>query len=1304
MPTIPAISLSREITYPLPLEHDARLYPQHRILLIGRTTVLVIQGTCIYKTLSFDDAVVTAVYTEFTTAPGTALVVCLRKAAHIYYPDGRTYVVSFPFTLRKAFAFAHGLVLESSGKLVTLVDPIGDFRTVSTPTLVISSNETLVYFENNQCATHHDGKVTLYNIRWPRQYDDLEIILGKRTSTLLEVRIPEEPKKKDMVLTKVDVVEGSPKVVGLNGSIAVVNPGSTTVYPQMTKIVCDDCIAFHGDLTTYLVVLREGKLQLVNPELQVTLPLINVKAERLVGSCENTVAYVSEGELRQVTLVVLPANETIRRCLKAFTYLAGGNISDTIAMMWRTAASTKDEWSAFADTILLVVPGENAAISLGDLLPYVTVALHLIREDTRLDVTNTLTEKLGALLAQLTGFMGWPSAWTKYYHQPVLPTKCLSSVIVESPPNIFASLIDAPYLTFAQLSEESDAVNSEITPRTTWMLRLFDNLNANANVIVETMVDLGITRGHLETLPPGVAFPLKQALQVCQELPAFEWTNPALQLIGRKDIMGLLSLNPQSKPTYAKQGDSAWDGQAEADRMGITKLIFDYDRRYFEITLLLHQTKTQTAHLDPEDRTEYDLVVMQRRLARVVALRILTIPVGRAALFYSGRTPLLTEKFPIAKFNLNTLVTPSMTNIVLGDEDVPAALAEWGHFHNGVLAGLSISTESKGINGSWIIYNKPPELNAQHAGFLLGLGLNGHLRRLEEWHIYNYLGPKHPLTSVGLLLGMAASLRGTMDNKLTKVLSVHALALLPRGANDLNVPVNVQLAGLIGIGLLYLETQHRRMSEILLAQITGFVNQNDQETIHEGYRLSAGIALGLINLGQGFDVDRLLGLATLMKDFQLADELIKLSAGAIIALAFSHLQTNNAAVAAKLEVPLVFLMDYIRPDLLLLRRMAKHLIMWDSIGVLVAWVEAQLPTASSKLDSDNLAYYNLVGGTCMAIAIRYALSHNKAAQQTLIHYFDAMMAITASTPVNYDQRIAFNGALSIQVTLGVCLAVVMAGSGDLETFRRLRAMYHHTSDMSYEVYLGVNFALGMLFLGGGQFAFTTRRLSVAALVTLMIPCRDFEALRYMWALAVEPRCLVVRDVDTQKPVKIAVDVVTKRGESYRVVLPCLVPDFSTLHSLSTNLSDYFRVEVDFSLQLAYLDRFKQTKTLYVSQRRNHLQLQPLVTALLSVANKMLQLANGEIVLPSDWRARLQLEILAPLDSFTKEVLMFDEGDHLGLWELVDDKIELWHHAKNPTIDELWDLKLLFTYGDRHISKEFVHLLHRVISQLGNGSG
>ena len=245
-------------------------------------------------------------------------------------------------------------------------------------------------------------------------------------------------------------------------------------------------------------------------------------------------------------------------------------------------------------------------------------------------------------------------------------------------------------------------------------------------------------------------------------------------------------------------------------------------------------------------------------------------------------------------------------------------------------------------------------MNAQHAGFLLGLGLNGHLKRLEEWHIYNYLGPKHPLTSIGLLIGMAASLRGTMDNKLTKVLSVHAVALLPQ-ANDLNVPTMVQTAGLIGIGLLYLESQHRRMSEVLLSQITASVLQNDTEQVHEGYRLAAGIALGFVNLGKGDDlrglndthvIDKLMALAIAMKDYHPVQESGKSCCGAIMALAFIYLKTENVNVANKLKLPETEqMLDYIRPDLLFLRCLAKNLIMWNEISCTDTWVASQMPSS-----------------------------------------------------------------------------------------------------------------------------------------------------------------------------------------------------------------------------------------------------------------------------------------------------------------------------------------------------------------------
>jgi len=43
----------------------------------------------------------------------------------------------------------------------------------------------------------------------------------------------------------------------------------------------------------------------------------------------------------------------------------------------------------------------------------------------------------------------------------------------------------------------------------------------------------------------------------------------------------------------------------------------------------------------------------------------------------------------------------------------------WAWFHSGVAAGLSIAKHAEGIDSSWIVFNRPAELNNRHAGLLL---------------------------------------------------------------------------------------------------------------------------------------------------------------------------------------------------------------------------------------------------------------------------------------------------------------------------------------------------------------------------------------------------------------------------------------------------------------------------------------------------------------------------------------------------------------------------------------------------------
>src|SRR6201999_913800 len=187
----------------------------------------------------------------------------------------------------------------------------------------------------------------------------------------------------------------------------------------------------------------------------------------------------------------------------------------------------------------------------------------------------------------------------------------------------------------------------------------------------------------------------------------------------------------------------------------ITRLIFRDDRRFNEAMRLLNQTKPPFAECVPEPEwSESDLLEAQKEVVQLVTLRTLSVPTGRAMLSFSGRLPLLTEKLPIPSFSLQCVMKPSNVTISAERSAFTEEKVCWAFFHNGVSTGLAISKASKGIDTSWILFNKPQDLTNRHAGFLLALGLNGHLRTLAKWVAFKYLTPKHTMTSVRLLLGL----------------------------------------------------------------------------------------------------------------------------------------------------------------------------------------------------------------------------------------------------------------------------------------------------------------------------------------------------------------------------------------------------------------------------------------------------------------------------------------------------------------------------------------------------------------------
>lgn len=422
-------------------------------------------------------------------------------------------------------------------------------------------------------------------------------------------------------------------------------------------------------------------------------------------------------------------------------------------------------------------------------------------------------------------------------------------------------------------------------------------------------------------------------------------------------------------------------------------------------------------------RREHEVAREQQTIALRVAERTLALPVGRA-MFTFGSVPTVTrDASQIPKMEFSVRLQPFNALVAVDATKMNAEAKNWADFHNGVATGLRISPSSKLVDSSWITFNKPGELTAQHAGFLFGLGLSGHLKNLMTWHTFSYLTPKHDLTSIGVLLGLSAANIGTANRHVTKLLAVHTPALLPNPSVDLNVPMLTQAAGLVGIGLLYTGTKNRRMAEVALHEISRTqVTSADQTTDHrEAYSLSAALSFGMIMLAAGVtrsspaDMNMVSRLRLLIhgepilpgnKTNKQSFDATLTSAPATLALALMFLKTGRGDIADILTVPSTLLeLHYLQPSLLLVRTLGRALIMWDQIIATPQWVTDQLPKSALEAlekrmlgkqidESQELAYFNIVSGACFAMGLKYAGTAEEDPYSCLLHFHDLFTRIS----------------------------------------------------------------------------------------------------------------------------------------------------------------------------------------------------------------------------------------------------------------------------------------------------------------------
>lgn len=1017
------------------------------------------------------------------------------------------------------------------------------------------------------------------------------------------------------------------------------------------------------------------------------------------------------------------------------------------------------------------------------------LALHVLREEQKLDICQQQTknlEILAALIAQLGKWLNldaWSFEAPSYYQYEgavelrwsfIRSTKMRagSTQIMDSPIGVMEwlehSLVHKSaerYPTLVQIAgiDAQQPLSAilmtqamELTPRTAMLSQLLEMTyvySVQPQQIVEAMSACGMTNDILESLPVGISAPCREAIKQCECSPPLTWSQALFQLVGREDMDWTVDLE-QARPSLSASADVKHDLRTictateqpsiitksrEADRNAVSQLIFHEDRRLVHAAGILHFNTVQIAECAKKPEwSDAFYFEQQRRVMQYVSVRTIALPTGDAMLHFGSQTPLMTERYHLPGFTSSCIMQPAGHTVTMDRSGLTEDKLSWAYFHAGASTGLRISRQAVGIDTSWLVFNKPNDLTNRHAGLLLALGLNGHLKHIAKWLSFKYLTPKHAMTSLGLLLGLAASNIGTMDSLITRMLSVHITCMLPMGAVELNVSPLTQTAGLIGIGLLYHNTHHRRMSETMLQEIEAMGDEdpdNGPDILRdESYRLAAGFSLGFINLGNGSTIQslhgmhleaRLLRIAVGARPIKAVHVFDQATAGAIMALALVYMKTGDEVLARKIDVPdTEQQFEYIRPDMLMLRAMSKHLILWHSIEVhetpgarpTAQWISAAMPAcckprwakfsrSNATATTTDLPFFYIVTGLAWAVSLKYAGSGNVTARDEILLVLDMVWHCLRRRPESnfyYDSKTARIGLRRCVDVLALFAASVMAGTGDVQTFRYLRRLHGKTDAESlYGSHLASHMGIGLLFLSGGTMTVGTSNLAIAALICSLYPLfptdvQDnrvhLQALRHLWVFAVEPRCLMVQDIDTKRSIQMPICIRLKNGKEMTLSAPCLLPDLYTIAALSTTGTSHWPIALDFSSDSARVARFRSAQTIFVKQcppsvmhkgtfwssfaslRLGHVKQQS--SAILSWLHELHDLAN------------LQEHDVQLLTGETTSTSRQD----LTVYRQTDDLLLLMDAVACNNRDKLWDLKIVFAWAEQLPKDQQKHIM------------
>ncbi|TIC58872.1 hypothetical protein E3Q05_00553 [Wallemia mellicola] len=884
-------------------------------------------------------------------------------------------------------------------------------------------------------------------------------------------------------------------------------------------------------------------------------------------------------------------------------------------------------------------------------LPQILLAIHIVAENSLLDTTNrfdnltSLAPILGWLgrLAGRADYVGW---WERWADSPNVMDA------LPPPPSIYDDLHSRMHHSIS---------NYPIIPQnqlhgTAALQKVFTLLgDGKCEEAVDELILHGYNKDKIRCTPLHLSVILQEVLRACQIRPKLRWSSEAYQLIGREDLVAnadarerqgrtdeaktMLSIESIKDIVRTKkeedQTNSTSKGKVisgvEIDNLEIPQLRFSEDHRLREVTRMLNSSElTKLRFLNTSGLLEPDFLKEQENVTNAMPERTLSLPFGRGMLTYGTSESVPAGPLNIPDFDFRVKMIPTNTTYDLDSSLNPPEFKDWSEFSNGVASALKLG-EQLNVDESWIMLNKPTKnvMSPRHSGLMLGLGLNGHLKSMWLGHIQKFLEPKNEFMTIGTMLGVSISYAGDPPERLVGAFSLHIPAILPSHQLEFNLSGLTQAAGLFSLGVLHLGTRQRRQAEMLLGEIGGRdVPTNDgKSNVRGSYSLSAALGFGLVMLAKGKE-------ATSPSETQMITKLRHYihgdkhrsnetdveydaldvnftSPGASLALGMWFLKSERSDVAPLMDLPCnPTELDWIRPDFLLFRTLSKNLIMWNTIGRDREWVESQIPhfiqialerkkeRFESVDDNIELAYYNIVAGACLAQGLKFAGTAEDDTFKCLLHYMDIFTQAASIKSITYE------GKVKRAAIRSVAIATVMAGTGELGILKRLRiahGQFGQASGRNFGSQMAVHMALGMLFLGGGEYTLTNSNEAVGFLLCALYPKWPMSindqsnhpfAYRHLWVKAVQKRCFIPRDVKTNEavyvPIKIkAVDELDKQPKSMRMIAPTLVPKYSRLLSLKIDSPRYWPLVIDFNDENS-LRNLKASQTFYVKKKAGYL--------------------------------------------------------------------------------------------------------------------